>query len=128
MRRFEFSKAYEEVEIAGKVYRIDFSDDTLSEYQKKIKQYYDESKNLTEQDISKMSEEEQAALLTKQRQNMKELTEAILGEGTFDELFEAAGRSTVVYAELLEFLTDLFAEKAEKMKEDKRKKYVKKAR
>lgn len=75
-----------------------------------------------------MSDDQQAELLAKQRQNMKSLTEALLGEGTFDELFEAAGRSTVVYAELLEFLTELFAEKAEKMKEDRRKKYVKKAR
>ncbi|NNV07124.1 hypothetical protein ETC03_12105 [Geobacillus sp. MMMUD3] len=128
MRKFEFSKAYEEVEINGKVYRIDFSDDVLGEYQKKIKQYYDESKELTEQDIASMSDDQQAELLAKQRQNMKSLTEALLGEGTFDELFEAAGRSTVVYAELLEFLTELFAEKAEKMKEDRRKKYVKKAR
>ncbi|WJQ02857.1 hypothetical protein QT236_12515 [Geobacillus stearothermophilus] len=128
MRKFEFSKSYEEVEIHGTVYRVNFSDEVLSEYQKKIKKYYEEAKKLTEQDIESMSDDEQAALLERQRQNMKDLTEALLGEGTFDKLFEAAGRSTVVYAELLEFLTELFAEKAEKMKEDRRKKYVKKAR
>jgi hypothetical protein len=128
MRKFEFAKAYEEVEIAGKVYRVDFSDDKLAEYQRKFKQFYEESQHLTEKEIEALSIEEQTALLEKQRQNMKKITEMMLGEGTFEELYEMAGRSTVNYMDLLLFLSDILAEKTEKMKEDKRKKYVKKAR
>jgi hypothetical protein len=128
MRKFEFAKAYEEVEIAGKVYRVDFSDEKLEQYQRKFKQFYEEAQQFTEKEIEKLSIDEQSELLKKQRQNMKEVTEMMLGEGTFEELFELAGRSTVNYMDLLEFLSEILAEKTEKMKEDKRKKYVKKAR
>ncbi|MDF9296108.1 hypothetical protein [Geobacillus stearothermophilus] len=128
MRKFEFGKAYEEIEINGKGYRVDFSDDKLKQYQDMFYKFYQEAQEIEQADIEKMTQEEQTALLDKQRQNMKTVTETLLGEGTFDELFELAGRSTWNYMKLIEFLAEIIEERFSEIKEERRKKYVKRAK
>jgi hypothetical protein len=128
MRKFEFGKAYEEIEINGKQYRVDFSDDKLKQYQDMFYKFYQEAQEIEQADIEKMTREEQTALLDKQRQNMKTVTETMLGEGTFDELFELAGRSTWNYMRLIEFLAETIEERFNEIKEERRKKYVKKGK
>jgi hypothetical protein len=128
MRKFEFGKAYEEIEINGKPYQIDFSDDKLKQYQDMFYKFYQEAQEIEQADIEKMTPEEQNALLEKQRQNMKNVTETMLGEGTFDELFELAGRSTWNYMKLIEFLAETIEQRFNEIKEERRKKYVKKGK
>jgi hypothetical protein len=128
MRKFEFGKAYEEIEINGKQYRVDFSDDKLKQYQDMFYKFYQEAQEIEQADIEKMTQEEQTALLDKQRQNMKTVTETMLGEGTFDELFELAGRSTWNYMRLIEFLAETIEQRFNEIKEERRKKYVKKGK
>ena len=128
MRKFEFGKAYEEIEINGKQYRVDFSDDKLKQYQDMFYKFYQEAQEIEQADIEKMTQEEQTALLEKQRQNMKTVTETLLGEGTFEELFELAGRSTWNYMRLIEFLAEIIEQRFNEIKEERRKKYVKKGR
>lgn len=128
MRKFEFGKAYEEIEINGKQYRVDFSDDKLKQYQDMFYRFYQEAQEIEQADIEKMTQEEQTALLDKQRQNMKTVTETMLGEGTFGELFELAGRSTWNYMRLIEFLAETIEERFNEIKEERRKKYVKKGK
>jgi hypothetical protein len=128
MKKFEFGKAYEEIEVNGKTYRVDFSDDKLKQYQGILYKFYQETKEIEQTDVKKMTLEEQAALLEKQRQNMKTVTETMLGEGTFDELFELAGRSTWNYMKLIEFLAETIEQKFREIKEEQRKKYVKKGK
>ncbi|OQM47536.1 hypothetical protein B6A27_00385 [Anoxybacillus sp. UARK-01] len=126
MKKFEFRKSYEEIEIAGKIYRIDFTDEKVMEYQKNFSRFYQEAQELNNLDIESLSDEEQQTIISKQRKNMKIVTENLLGEGTFEELFELSGRSTVNYMELLLFLGEVMSERTNTIKEDARKKYVKK--
>lgn len=128
MRKFEFGKAYEEIEINGKPYQIDFSDDKLKQYQNMFYKFYQEAQEIEQADIEKMTPDEQDALLEKQRQNMKTVTETLLGEGTFEELFELAGRSTWNYMKLIEFLAETIEQRFNEIKEERRKKYVKKGK
>lgn len=128
MRKFEFDKAYEEIEINGKTYQIDFSDDKLKQYQDMFYKFYQEAQEIEQADIEKMTADEQNALLDKQRQNMKTVTETLLGEGTFEELFELAGRSTWNYMKLIEFLAETIEQRFNEIKEERRKKYVKKGK
>ncbi|MED4904125.1 hypothetical protein [Parageobacillus thermoglucosidasius] len=128
MRKFEFGKSYEEVEINGKPYKIDLSDDKLKEYQRKFQQFFNEAQDLQKADVEKMSLEDQEALLEKIRKIMKVITDSMLGEGTFDELFELAGRSTWNYMNLIYFLIETVNTKFEAVKEEKRKQYVKKGK
>ncbi|REK58976.1 MAG: hypothetical protein C6P36_02740 [Geobacillus sp.] len=128
MKKFEFGKAYEEIEINGKPYRIDFSDDKLKQYQDMFYKFYQEAEEMKQANIEEMTPAEQNALLEKQHQNMKMVTETILGEGTFDELFELAGRSTWNYMKLIEFLAEIIGQRFDEFKEEQRKKYVKKVK
>lgn len=128
MKKFEFGKAYEEIEINGKRYRVDFSDDKLKQYQDMFYKFYQEAQEIEQADIEEMTPEEQSVLLEKQRQNMKTVTETMLGEGTFDELFELAGRSTWNYMKLIEFLAETIEQRFNEIKEERRKKYVKKGK
>lgn len=128
MKKFEFGKAYEEIEINGKPYRIDFSDDKLKQYQDMFYKFYQEAEEMKQANIEEMTPDEQNALLEKQRQNMKMVTETILGEGTFDELFELSGRSTWNYMKLIEFLAEIIGQRFDEFKEEQRKKYVKKVK
>ena len=128
MRKFEFGKAHEEIEINGKQYCVDFSDDKLKQYQDMFYKFYQEAQGIEQADIEKVTPEEQNALLEKQRQNMKTVTETMLGEGTFDELFELAGRSTWNYMKLIEFLAETIEQRFNEIKEERRKKYVKKGK
>ena len=63
MRKFEFEKSYEEIEINGKPYKVDLSDDKLKEYQIKFQQFFNEAQELQKADVEKTSLEEQEALL-----------------------------------------------------------------
>lgn len=128
MRKFEFEKSYEEIEINGKSYKIDLSDNKLKEYQIKFQQFFNEAQELQKADVEKTSLEEQEALLEKIRNLMKIITDSLLGEGTFDELFELAGRSTWNYMNLIYFLIETVNTKFESVKEEKRKRYVKKGK
>lgn len=126
MRKFEFKKSYEEIDIAGEVYRVDLSDEKVKMYQKAFKSFYEEGQKISEVDIEKLSDGEQEELLSKQLETMKLVTETVLGKGTFEKLYELSGRSTVNYMDLLLFVSEVMQEKAENLKEDARKKYVKK--
>jgi hypothetical protein len=128
MRKFEFDKVYEEIEINGKTYRVDFSDDKLKAYQDLFYNFYKEAQEIEQTDVGQLTPDEQNALLDKQRQNMKMVTETILGEGTFEELFELAGRSTWNYMKLIEFLAEIIRERFDEFKEEQRKKYVRAAK
>lgn len=125
MKKFEFKKAYEEIEVDGEVYRIDLSDEKVKEYQKTFRTFYDESNKLSEIDIESFPFEEQEKLIDKQRENIKIVTETIIGDGTFDKLYELSGRSIVNYTDFLFLISELLRDKMESLNTDARKKYVK---
>lgn len=126
MKKFEFKKSYEEFEIAEKVYRVDMSDEKVVEYQKTFKKFFDESEKLTNVEVDTLTDEQQKELFVKQIENIKKATEVFLGKGTFDELYELAGKSTMVYMDLLDYIVEIFGEKTKLITEKARNKYIKK--
>jgi hypothetical protein len=124
MRKFEFKQTYEEVEVAGKVYRVDFSDDKIKYYQKEMASFLEDANKL------KKAEKTTEAQQLEHFENMKKLVEraleTILGEGTFDELYEASGRSIMNVIDFVWYLYEIVQERKNVNREEKRKKYVKK--
>jgi hypothetical protein len=125
MRKFEFRKTYEEVEIAGKVYRVDFSDDKINEYQKKFFSFQADVEKFAKIDETKLTQEEQWKHFEDVKALAKDVIETLLGEGTFDELYEAAGRSIMNIYDLIWYLADIVKERSARNREEKRKQYVK---
>lgn len=124
MRKFEFGKSYEEVEIAGKIYKIDFTDAKVKEYQFAIHDYYKEAQELRKVDVEKLTPEEQQEKFVEAMELQRKFIDIILGEGAFDELYEKSGESSQNMVALVEFLAEVIGERVQKLKEKQKNKYV----
>lgn len=125
MRKFEFKKTFEEVEIAGKVYRIEFSDDKIREYQEKFHSLEADVQELLNVDETKLTKEEREKQFEKVKQLVRNVIDMLLGGGSFDELYEKSGRSIINMYDLVEFLAEIVNERSAQNREEKRQQYVK---
>lgn len=123
-RKFDFNKSYEEIEIAGKTYQIEFNDEKILQYNKSFDKFYQESKKLNEIDATKLEQKEQEDLFIKMQGLTKSMVEEILGENTYDELYKLSGNSLMNMLEMVEYLSEVVGEKIERIKGDKKKKYL----
>lgn len=126
MKKFEFNKSYEEVEIGGKVYKISFNDDDIRRYVKEMKKYYEKADKMREIDLEELTEEQVDKLIDESLDLAKKFIDVILGKGSFDELYEASGRSSDNMKTLVEFIQVIIAEKTVEKKREEKNKYVKK--
>lgn len=124
MRKFEFTSPNEEVEIAGETYTIDLSDDKMLGYQRFAKKAMDSIGKTAEVDATTANMEEVEKAHTEARNFCKDYLELVLGEGSFDKLYQKAGRSLLAMSELMTFLTETMGEKASEVKEKQKSKYV----
>lgn len=126
MKKFEFSKSYEEVEAGGEVYRIDLSDDKVIAYQKQFRSYQEEILELDKVDTDKLSPDDVLKHFEKMKAIVKKSIDFILGDGAFDKLYKASGNSLMNLMDFVNYLTVIVREHSEESREDKRNKYVKK--
>jgi hypothetical protein len=125
-RKFEFGKTYEEVEVSGKVYRLEFNDNKIKEYQQKFIEIQKEYSELLKIDETKMSEEQALEHFDEIKKVAKEAVTVLLGEGSFDSLYEASGHSIANVFDFIWYLADIVKERSEKNMKDKKSKYVRK--
>ena len=125
MKQFELDKGYEEVEIAGDTYRIDLSDESRKRNQVKGQEISKMADRL--QSISNdFSEEELNRLFTELQQNVKPWTDSILGEGSYDKIYQKANQSVFIVVDVTLEVLAYVNEKEQEKFEKKRKKYTKK--
>ncbi|PEB52444.1 hypothetical protein COO03_11690 [Bacillus sp. AFS098217] len=124
--KFNFEKTYKEIDVAGKVYRVNFDDDALAKYQKELRIFEDKSKELTgkEIDYTTITDTEIDAMQVTQRELVKHVVEVFLGDGTFEELYEKAGRSVMNLMALVTYLSDIYAEETRSKTEEVQNKYL----
>lgn len=125
MRTFEFKKTYEEIKINDKTYKIEFNDDKINEYQKAFENFYFKSQEKQKIDINKLNKEEEKQFIEESVQLAKEALETLLGEGTYDILYEESGRSLINMVDLISFLADIVNEKTSQEKQKRVDKYLK---
>ena len=125
MRKFTFDKSYEEIDLEGKIYKIDMSDEAIKNYQLAMHKYHKEAQKLEKVDVSKLDFEEQKKTFNQALELQKKFIETILGKGTFDELYEKSGESSSNMVELVVFLGEIIGDKVKKLKEKQRNLYVK---
>lgn len=127
MRKFEFSKSYEEIEVHGKTYKLDFSDDKRKEYIQEIQKFHKRFQKLEKVNTDEMTEEESLQHFEDIKAIVKEIVEVLLGEGSFDQLYEDSGRSIMNIFDLIIYLKSIVEEKNTRNLEKKQKQYVKKS-
>ncbi|SES02628.1 hypothetical protein [Salipaludibacillus aurantiacus] len=127
MREFQFKKTYEEFKIAGKVYKVDFSDPAVKRYQIELYEYMKRSKELQKVDTDKLDKKGQEKAFNDALDAMRTFVDAIMGGGSFDELYKASGEYSENMVEFVEFLAEIVGERAQRLKQKAKKhKYKKK--
>ncbi|HDR7795311.1 TPA: hypothetical protein QCY19_003982 [Bacillus luti] len=124
--KFEFAKTYKEVEVAGKVYKVEFNDKAQTNYQKAFTKFGKEIKSITGSitDYESATDAEIEASSQKQKEAIKEFVETFLGEGTFDSLYEKAGKSSENLMDLVHYLNEIHITESQKKVNEKRNKYL----
>lgn len=107
--QFNFEKTYREIDVAGKLYKVNFDDESMLKYQEGFLSYEKKVKELQNEaiDFREASPEVLRAMNLQQRELMSEAIELFLGEDTFEELYEKAGRSLMNLVSLINYLTSL---------------------
>lgn len=124
--KFEFKKTYKEVDVAGKVYQVEFNDEAINKYQKSLKSFGKKTKEVQNLilDYDKATDEEIDNVMNKQKELVKHVVETFLGENTFDELYEKAGKSIGNLMSLVDYLNNLYIEEAKEKAEKAQAKYL----
>ncbi|MGG0282914.1 hypothetical protein ABEY37_24910 [Bacillus pacificus] len=124
--QFNFEKTYKEVDVAGKLFKVEFNDDALNRYQKSLKRFKVSTEELqnTATDYEKATDEEIDALSEKQKEITKDVVDTFLGNGAFEELYDIAGRSVANLLSLVHYLNDLYAEETLKKTNESQSKYL----
>lgn len=125
MRSFDFKKTYEEIKINGEVYKIDFSDAKLKEYRKSFNEFYAESQKMQSVNASELVKDDEFKQFDQATGLTKKAIDNLLGDGSFDKLYEQSGRSLFNMMDLVEFLAELVGEKTNKVRNERAHKYTK---
>jgi hypothetical protein len=127
IKGFQFDTTVKTIEVNGHEYKVDFSDDAISRYMEIGKNM--ETVLLEEQRLLESSEDMSIEMAKntqiKQREAVKEVIEAFLGEGTFDGLYDMSGRSIINLMSLVEYLNEFMSEQLFDKVEAKKEKYLK---
>lgn len=105
--KIDVQKAYEEVDIAGKIYVMDLNDEKMKEYTKAFNEFRKESFKLSEKDYAEMTTEEQEEAEKKNYELMEKVSDLLLGEGSFQKVYRDTGKSLMVMADILLQLMDV---------------------
>ncbi|EJS62943.1 hypothetical protein ICW_05606 [Bacillus wiedmannii] len=124
--KFEFEKTYKEIDVAGTVYQVEFNDEAITKYQKAFKRFDKEIKVVTDSisDYESATDEVIEEVAKKQKEVVKDIVETFLGKGSFDSLYEKAGRSSTNLMGLVHYLNGLYVEEEKKKADETRNKYL----
>jgi hypothetical protein len=124
--QFNFEKTYKEVDVAGKIFKVEFNDDALNRYQKSLKRFKASTDELQKSisDYEKATDEEIDSLAEKQKEITKDVVDTFLGDGAFEELYDIAGRSVANLLSLVHYLNDLYAEETLKKSSESQSEYL----
>lgn len=125
VRKIEIKKSYEEVEIGDSVYQIPFDDDSLKKYESFSKEYYTAVKKLEKVNVNNASDKQLEQLELENERLTKQAIEMFLGEGTYSHIYEQAGRSVFVVAEIVFSLLEVVEEKFQDFQNRGKKYYTK---
>lgn len=126
MRRFDFKKTYEEIDIAGEVYKIRFDDEKLLEYHEEFDKFYKRTKEIQAVESAELERDKLLDTYEEIQKISKEVLDVILGEGAYEDLFERSGRSTLAMVDVINFVSDVVGDGMANAREGRKADYVRK--
>ncbi|UTI41123.1 hypothetical protein [Niallia sp. RD1] len=122
--KIQVEKVTEEVEIGSSVYTLDLSDEKIEE---KLS-FYDKFKNKVDKyegvDIATVDAETRKEIMDDRKETVKEMLESLLGEGTFESVYNDVGRSIVVMSNVIVQLTDVMKNRIAQINESSKSYYT----
>lgn len=126
--KFDFGKTYKEIDVNGKLYKMDMSDDAQDGILDALKKAQDLADASKKKDPENMTAEELKEMRVEQRDIAIGVVDAFLGEGSGQELYESLGRSTATLLKLINSLQETFQGFINASYEDEKKKFTKKSK
>ncbi|WP_017379738.1 hypothetical protein [Paenisporosarcina sp. TG-14] len=125
VKKFELKKSYEVIEIDGKKYQMELNDEALKSHRKMFNAMKVKMDALQTIDLESATEEEQDKLEVDSILAMKETIDQLLGEGSYDPIYESAGRSSYALAHLVYQLMEVVDAKFSDVQTKKKENYYK---
>ncbi len=125
---FTFDAPYDEIDINSKTYKLYYDDDSLQRYQQQAKKYEKEgNKHLKKKnEIPNMTEAQRKELEKQGKAFQKDFIESFYGKGSYEELYEASGRSMLQLVPLVEYTFQWLEGKVPDLDQKKKAYYTKK--
>src|SRR5690554_2845581 len=100
--KIELDKPVQEFEIGGKVYEVYYDDESLERYEKQAKRFYDKTRKKI--NLNSMKESSSKAYEKEMRELLKDTLETFFGEGSYQSIYEASGKSLINVAKVVQEL------------------------
>lgn len=126
--KFNFEQTYKEIEIGDKLYRMDMDDAAQERAARAYKKVVAFTEKYSQDKVEAMDEETLDSIVKEQKQFAIEAVDSFLGEGSGEELYELAGRSSVNLMKLVRQLMAMFEEFAGASYEEEKKQFTKKGK
>lgn len=121
--KIQLDKPMQEFEIGGKVYEVYYDDESLKKYEKQTKSFYEKVQKKL--DLNKATEQQLEKYEKEQYCLLKETLEVFFGKGSFDEIYQASGKSLINLTKVVTVLVQWLGDKTSFKNEDIKKYYTK---
>lgn len=119
--QLDFDVAYRDIRVGDEIVRLELGDEFRLNFAHDIKEMFDTVQEMAkkeEKSVSKRTREEDLKQIEEIKNIIKPLYDNNLGEGTFDRVYEAAGKSTPNCMHLLGVCLDIIQEFDEGIKKN----------
>ncbi|WP_078379160.1 hypothetical protein [Sutcliffiella halmapala] len=116
--KIQINKSVEEFDIAGTIYEMDMSDEALKKYRKEWETF-----NLQVAALEKLPNDEAAE--QKAKELFIQVYDLFLGQGSFEKIFNATGKSSWLMIDILKQMMDVVNIKYTSLKAEKKQQYTK---
>lgn len=123
--KIDLEKPIQEFEIGGKVYQVPYDDESLRKYQATLQRFQKDVNEAARINFDNLPAEEQKQKEEEYLNVAKKLIECFFGEGSYDSIYEAAGKSVFLMTKVLEQLLEWFEKKFDTSRAQKRAYYTK---
>lgn len=124
--RIDLDFAVQEFEIAGKIYKLNYNDESFKVLQKQMKKFFEKIEELNKLKPEKMNAKQEKEYEEAYYSQIKALIDSCFGEGSYEDLFERTGKSSFVMLNIIEAIFKWINEKFVDIKNEKKSYYTKK--
>jgi hypothetical protein len=122
MKKFEFKKSFEVIDIAGKEYKVGLKDEQRKQYSEQLNKFYQIAEKAKQTDENKLTLETAQQLEDEMKVVTLDTLDALFGSGSGEELYEAADHQTEELIPIVFSVAEIINER----REEKFGKYTKK--